>query len=264
MSQTTYNQDFDVAFAGMPVDAEGVEYAETKLALESLDYGKAAMKADVTTTYPNGVRMPKRNQAAAVFSADLVTSNSVAATVNGVALTATVFATDHATTMAALGAKIVAALLALPTPIVATATVGGASNRTLTIDAKDAHVLLASFVVTLGGSQATVTLTNLTSDLAAQFLGILRHSSQPPRTSDGLNGYAANDAVAVVRQGRIWVPISANVSEGDAAYIDFTAAGGEGKFTNVTTAPNVGPVGVFRADAVTTGLGLAKLEVNLP
>jgi hypothetical protein len=258
--QTNYGFDMDVAFAGMPVDAASNEFAQTKLALESLDFGKAAMRADVST-YPNGVRTARRNLATAVFSADLVTSNSVAGSVNGVALTATVFATDHATTMAAIGAKVVAALLALG--ITAVATVGGASNRTLTIAATDGSVLLASFVVTLGGSQATVTLSNVTSDTVAQFAGVLLHTSQPPRTSDGLPGYAANDAVACLRQGRIWVPITANVSEGEDAYVDF-ASGSEGKFTNVSTAPNVGPVGKFIGDAVTTGLGLAKLEVNLP
>lgn len=260
--QLSYSQSFDQAFAGMPVDADSNEFADSQLALEPLDFGFAAMRADVST-YPNGARGPKRNQATAVFSADLVTSNSVAGTVNGVALTATVFATDHATTMAALGAKIVAALAALTVPIVATATVGGASNRTLTIDAKDAHVLLASFVVTLGGSQATVTLTNGTSDTVDQFLGILLHSNQPPRP-DGTKGYAANDAVATVRQGRIWSPISHDVVEGDAVYIDFQA-GSEGKFTNQTTAPNLAVTRAkFRKTALSSGLGLAQVEANLP
>ena len=264
MSQTAYNADPDIAFAGMPVDSNSDETIDTGIALENLDFGVAAIRSDASAT-PQGVRVARRNQATAVFSADLVTSNSVAAVVNGVALTATVFATDHATTMAALGAKIVAALAALTVPIVATATVGGASNRTLTIDAVDASLLLTAFVVTLGASQATVTLTNQTSDAAKDFQGIVRQAQIPPRRSDGLNGYAITDSVPVVRQGRIWVPVSHAVVEGDDVYIDYQA-GKEGQFTNQTTAPNVGPLTgcKFRGTYDTTGLSLAPMEVNLP
>lgn len=256
--QLSYSQTFDTAIEGMLVDANSDEQVDTALAVENLDFGRAVFRSN-DSAKPNSVHQPKRNSATAVFSADLVTSNSVAAVVNGVALTATVFATDHATTMAALGAKVVAALLALG--ITATATVGGASNRTLTIVAKDGHVLLSAFVVTLGGSQATVTLTNGTADTIANFLGITRHSQQPPRT-DGTKGYATKDAVAVVRQGRVWCPVTATVLEGDAVYVDFTT-GNEGKFTNVTTAPNVAiPRASFRKGAASGAL--APVEVNLP
>lgn len=260
--QLTYALDPDVAYAGLPVNAE-LEVIESAIALESMNFGYAALRAD-NADHQDSVRTARRNQVTLVFSADIITSNSIAGTVNGVALTATVFATDHATTMAALGAKIVALLAALATPIVATATVGGASNRTLTIDAEDGSLLAASFVITAGSSQATITITNQTSDLAAQFLGILRFSNQPPRRSDGLAGFAAGDAVPVVRRGIVWVPITSDVAEGAAAYIDYTA-GNEGKFTDVTTAPNLAvPTGIFRKAAVASGLSLAQLEINLP
>lgn len=263
MSQTTYNADPDTAFAGMPVDAASDETLDTGFAIENLDFGVAAIRSDNSAT-PQGVRIARQNQALIVFSADLITANVINVTINGAAISPVTFATSHAATMAAVGAAIVAALAALATPITATATVNGASNRTLQIDAIDASLSVTSAVVTAGASQATTTLTNQTSDLAKDFQGIVRQTSIPPRRTDGLNGYGITDSVPVVRQGRIWVPISHDVAEGDAVYIDYQS-GHEGQFTNQSTAPNVSiPNALFRGTYVASGLSLAPLEVNLP
>lgn len=262
MSQVAYDFDPAAAYAGMPVDGNLLKDVRSGIALEKLDFGKAAIRVDITGK-ASSVRAPKRNQSVNVFSADLVTSNSVAALVNGIALTATVFSGDHATTMAAIGAKIVAELLAQD--IVAEATVGGANDRTLTITAEDANILISGVIVTLGGSQATVTTTNGTADTLAKLKGLLRFSSQPPRTSDGLNGFEALDSVPVVRQGSLWCPISSDVAEGADVYIDYTA-GNEGMLTDVTTAPNLGPIvgAKFAAAGTVSGLGLAPVDINLP
>lgn len=72
------------------------------------------------------------------FSADLVTGDYVTGVVGGVAITNTVYATNHATTMAAIAAKI-AALDAIDT-----ATVSG---RTITITPFDNAVLDYAFTV---------------------------------------------------------------------------------------------------------------------
>jgi hypothetical protein len=85
-----------------------------------------------------------------IFSANLIASNSVAGTVNGVSLTATVFATSNAATLAAVAVK-----------IAAVAGVAGATALTNSIrvypSSADGIVALTSFAVTLGASQATVT-----------------------------------------------------------------------------------------------------------
>lgn len=109
-------------------------------------------------------------KATITFSADLVTSNVVNGAVNGVAIAAVTFATDHAATMAAIAA----ALESLPT--VASASVSG---RVITIIAADpeAILVLSGWLVTLGASQATATVATDTNNI---------YQSAPVKlTSDG-------------------------------------------------------------------------------
>lgn len=85
-----------------------------------------------------------------IFSADLIASNSVAGTVNGVALTATVYGTSNAATLAAVAVKIAA---------VAGVARAVALTNSIRVYPSNANgiVTLTSFAVTLGASQATVT-----------------------------------------------------------------------------------------------------------
>lgn len=258
MSQTSYAFEPAQAFAGALVNADDPHKAESAIALEDCGFGLAAMRCD-DADKPNTVRIPRRNQSTIALDGALVASNVFNGTINGVALSATTYATSSAATLAVIAGKIDALLLTLG--IISVTTVSGNS---LIIDAEDASVLAASVVITAGSSQATATITNYTSDTLTQFLGVLRHSQQPPRRSDGLPGYAEQDQVAVVRQGMIWVPISSDVADGAAVYIDYTS-GNEGKFTDVTTAPNLLVSGAkFRGAWTTAGLGLAQVELNIP
>lgn len=90
------------------------------------------------------------------LSADLVTSNVVNGTINGVAITAVTFATDHATTMTALAAAIAGHA------DVNTAT---ASGRVITVIPNDNAELIYGFFVTGGASQATITKADLQGDI---------------------------------------------------------------------------------------------------
>ena len=73
--------------------------------------------------------------------------------------------------------------------------------------------------------------------------------------------YRDTDTVNVLRRGRVWVEVTAEVSAGDDAYVDVTSEGEEGKFTDVD-ADNLATGGVFRTAA---GVGeLAIVEINLP
>lgn len=87
-----------------------------------------------------------------VFSANLITSNSIACTIDGTALTATVFATDNATTLAALATKIQA------TDGVSTAVSDGSHTITVTAQNAGLPVAITGVVVTLGASQATAAI----------------------------------------------------------------------------------------------------------
>jgi len=95
-----------------------------------------------------------------VFSTALVASNSVAGTVNGSALTATVYATSSAATLAAVAVKIAAKTG------VASAKVIGNSIRVYPTNAQGA-VALTSFAVTLGSAQPTVSYASGTTNSTA-------------------------------------------------------------------------------------------------
>lgn len=84
-------------------------------------------------------------------SASFVTSNSIALSVDGVALSATAFTSTHAATMTALAAKIATAVT------VASATVTGTNEITVT-SLSGAGNVLSGFLVTGGASQPTATI----------------------------------------------------------------------------------------------------------
>lgn len=84
------------------------------------------------------------------FSGDLVTANVVNLKVGGVAISPVTFATDNATTMAAVGAAIDLASGGLTTTVVTSANL-----LTVTTDADVADQDITLVVVTLGASQAT-------------------------------------------------------------------------------------------------------------
>ena len=73
--------------------------------------------------------------------------------------------------------------------------------------------------------------------------------------------YRDTDTVSVMRRGRVWVEVTAEVAAGDDAYVDVTSEGEEGKFTDVAL-DNLATGGVFRS-AADAG-ELAIVEINLP
>lgn len=105
-------------------------------------------------------------KATITFDADLVTSNVINGRVNGVAMSAVTFATDHDATMD----LIVAALSALD--VVNTCLLTDTSdNRQITVYAADqeATFILSDWVVTAGGGQAGIVLAH---DVNNVYLGM--------------------------------------------------------------------------------------------
>jgi hypothetical protein len=104
-----------------------------------------------------GGGLVRKGVAKVIFDADLVTSNTINGSVNGIAIDEVTFATGHVETMQAVADAIEAALLTLG--ITSTATVGGSGNRTITIVAENAGITPSAWVVAAGASQAGVTHT---------------------------------------------------------------------------------------------------------
>lgn len=86
------------------------------------------------------------------FSGNLVTGNSIAGTVDGVALSATPFNTSNAQTLTDLATALQA------TAGIATAVSNGTNQITITAANAGIPVLLSGFVVTGGASQPTITI----------------------------------------------------------------------------------------------------------
>lgn len=121
---------------------------------------ETAMSPFNYTTTINGTAVtiasaPTVQQSVVVLDADLVTTNSIAITMNGNVMTPIVFGTSHDATMTAIAA---AMTLEVGIDVV---TVSDANNRTLTVFA-DPNLpgIVNSFVVTLGASQAGAVITN--------------------------------------------------------------------------------------------------------
>ena len=98
-----------------------------------------------------------------------------------------------------------------------------------------------------------------------QVQGLDQSASAGGQYSTGAE-YRDTDTVNTLRRGRVWVEVTAEVAAGDAAFVDVTSEGEEGKFTNAAddgdTTDNLATGGVFRSGA---DVGeLAIVEINLP
>lgn len=117
------------------------------------------------------------------MSAALVASNSVAGTVNGTALTATVFATSSDATLAALAVKIAAVSGVLSATVT---SVGGTTSDDRTIVVVPSNpvtgVSLSGFTTTLGASQNTWTVT--TNSAATQTGATIEYNGVDPSDPD--------------------------------------------------------------------------------
>jgi len=176
------------------------------------------------------------------YDADFVTSNSIAFSVNGVAITPVVFATDHATTMAAL----IAAVEAL-TGVEAVLDSTDANGRTLLVRTRGAACTVVT-TVTLGASQAVATITYASGQV---FLGVAMFVQKEPV------GYAQYEAVNIIAEGGVYVTPVGNVEANETAYVDNSGAG-LGYFTNSAAGAQVGAV--YRSTALSGAL--AKLWVS--
>jgi len=214
MSQTSISTDLTAQYAGRHVFPLDPYSAPSKVVEETdgIPFGRVCLLAADT----DKARLPRSNQATIVLSGDLVTSNSVACSivVNGstTALSATVFASDHVTTMGAIATKLEAV------SGVASATVGSANNRTITIVADpETDIYVSVFTVTLGAGQATATLANTES---GTFFGISMHSAKE-MDADGVTLYAADETASLGRVVYVDVYSDDALAIGDSVFVRF-------------------------------------------
>jgi len=162
--QTSYSRDFAIGQKGQLADSS-FHHIVSLLGKEDIGIGLGLAKFKGED---NVARLPQINIISLQADADLVTSNSTVASVTIQVFggsevvnttSATVFATDHATTMAAIAAKIAAFTG------ISSCTVTDANSRTLYIVAEDnVQISDAEATTTLGGSQAAWTATNDSGD----------------------------------------------------------------------------------------------------
>lgn len=163
-----------VGVAVRDTSVEGISYV-AKSNVGALRRGQIYVEVENTVTEDSDVYVRHSGRAQVqtfVLSGDAITSNSIAATFNGTTITQA-FDTDHLTTMNALAAQIQALA------DVATATVGGSGNRTITITAavNGVDVAITSAAITGGVSQATITVTTTVTGVLNSKKGLFRSNS---------------------------------------------------------------------------------------
>lgn len=231
--------NMDKVIAGLPFGLVGDVINRT--AMEAIAFGAAVFgyKGDSRSLYGFKVDTAKM-----VYSADFVTSNSVAVTIDGAALTATVFATDHLTTINAIITKINAL-----TGCEAVLDAADTDNRTILVRKKGVASFTVSSTVTLGASQATMAATYASGQV---FLGFALFTQK-------LGGnYASGDEVSILAEGQLVIPAATGAKANGPVYL--TSAG----LATSTATSNQALSGVFFAgnEADTTGFAPVRVEAS--
>jgi hypothetical protein len=185
-------------------------------------------------------------------SANLVASNSITVTVNGVALGAILFETSSVETIK----KIVNAINqneAIRALGIDAFFVEG-SPRAVILQAPGVTITAAA-VVTGGASQATFDQTAYTT---MKFVGVARFQQLGYKDEPGC--YPKGAEIPVQTRGKVWVPVAETAKPDDKnpAYVILTGAD-SGKFTDVS-ASNYDCGCIFRSGKVSGNLALVELR----
>lgn len=263
MPQLSYDFFQPVASVGLKADLKW-DYVISCRAFETIAIGLGVAKV---TGEDFTVRLPYANSSTIVFSADLVASNEINGEVNGVAITPVTFAVSHVNTMGLIAAAITAA-----DPNV-TATVGGSNNRTLFLTAANGfNSIVSNWVVTLGASQATTTLTNTTADVLYGIALRIQNKMNlmgPNGGSAGPSPYYEGDCISTETQGVVWVTSeNGNTSDSPVYWRFITGGVGEVKGQFRTDADGgqaiLIPSTIARWLTSASAGELAQLQIQLP
>lgn len=268
--QNAYPFDMPIGIPGRIADC-GFKNTLSPQCLENIPAAVGVMKP-FNVDYK--IMLPRNDTGSSVFSADLITGNTVNTTVNGVAITPVVFATSSLLTMQAV-ANAIAAI-----PSVASAVVGGSGNHTITIISNvGTATTVSSFVVTGGASQATVTTTTSQS---GTFFGVTQSiynkmNAWFPYTGPNLalssgapNPYFQGEVAPTLTQGRIYVVPETVITSNSPVYLRVAPNGantqlgafrGDADSGNAVLIPATSAI--WREGNGVVG-GIAVLELNIP
>lgn len=229
---------------------------QIKVTVENLENGRVVALTDSALK----IRKFTNNIQTVVFSGDLVTSNVInldATNSSGVltAIAPVTFNTDHLTTMGLIGDAIVAI-----NPDISY-TVGGASNRTLTLRCKEGTLIsVADVIVTLGAGQATATLANSSDET---IFGVALKDEYEPDSS-GLVYCKAGGQKRVMRKGKVWVYCKGAFTPASTAYVRTTDGSGS-ELRGTLRLDNTNAVSASEIKFMSSGTDeLALVEINLP
>ncbi len=262
MIQTTYGSAPDRAKRGQ---IQRKEYLNGRFtAIEAMEPDVAAVFAG----YPlnkEQIRKPMQTKFIATASGDLATSHSTVGTVTltplggeaaATNLTATVFDSTHALTMAAIAAKIADIDGVLSAEV---------SGRSLIVIAQgDIAIALSGFTTTLGSGQPTWSYAAGSADT---FAGFTTNIDKEP-DDDGYC-YKAGDTVKLLQRGRVSAVVEEAVNGNSSLHARFAAGNGTNEHRGVVRAsagssPVVAmPLGSQAGCYLAAGADeIADLEVN--
>lgn len=222
--------DNDQAFAGLPYGTDKDVRSFVSKEINGIDFGLPVFGYEGND---NDVFGYHKNVSAMDFDGDFVTGNSIILTVDGVAVTAVPFDTDHDTTMINLIAQVEADIAGAS----AVSNTGGDNNE-ITITIEDGVDRVVTEAITGGAGQVTGTETVSSSQI---FKGFAMHSHiEAPQRTD-LEGsvlqaatakYLINSSLNGMIEGFLWGLTDGNGASGKDVYVIVTGAN-QGKITDV-------------------------------
>ncbi|MBT9548598.1 MAG: hypothetical protein IV090_24605 [Candidatus Sericytochromatia bacterium] len=264
--QETVERTPDVGYAG--AIASGAYKVLGRRAQEDIEFGEAV----VESTDGESIRKPLLNSLTITSSADYATSNSFDGSIayrkvgetdfTEVALTAVVYATSHAATIAAIAAQILTDV----TSTVLQAPVVSAADKTIQLLAQEGYEIKegTTAIAVTGGTPPTITLTQASTDVIMGLAKFL-HKEHTSLTAEDAK-WKAGDMVPVMTQGTMWVKTEVAATTGSSPYarIQDTTGYNRGAIRTSVGSPVVGLSfsGRFRGSA--DAAGLVKLELNQP
>jgi len=209
--------------AGVKYGSQGTAITEPYEAAMALGFGKAAFGYEGDPNIATDIVTDKNT---VTYSADFVTLNEIAFSVNGNAIDPVTFTTDQNTTMGLL----VAAIQELDANYKVTV-----AARVITVTTPGEVCVLTS-AVTLGSTQATATIGTAAVSADHVYLGpVIKAQKAPTDVAGSGTGYVEGETLEVMRSGYLTVVVDAiaNCKENTPVYVIVTGADA-GKFTGTS------------------------------
>lgn len=252
----------DEAFAGMKYGLDSRVVSKRVADSAGIAYGMPVFgyvgASGLGTARDDNIHTYKNDRGIITFDADFEASNSIIITVNGTAVTAVVFDTDHDTTMDLVIAQIEAEITGC------SASSSGVNNRILNIDIDNTEMTVAE-AITGGGSQPTGTVTYETRMV---FIGFTMFTQQESAVKYDLSGvvvdaadaqYDYDDVANVMVDGWIYVVTSAAVNNNAQAYCIAASGSTQGQVDDLATNNQILAGATIKQTVAAAGIALVRI-----